>query len=641
MSRFPRLRRRPDHFGSAHERARLRASERLDGPLGLAESTWLDDHLAACAPCAAVAASYEADRLALRGLRAESPEPPRDLWARTAAAIEQEAGRGGRRAASATPPAARRIPLGALSGVAVIAVVVGATVLSNGISSPGATGSTAQDVTPESYGLLDGGAADGGGAEAASGAARAMATPFAVGAGEVQWVRAQGDGSLAYNVADVDEVCPAEAKEGCATLSEAAGSRFQVAAEPESIIGSPDDETAVVVSRDATGDQQLIVVDLRDQAQVTQASEPPAIEPPASEPPASAAASPSAGPTGSPAPATESAGPAPTPTATSTDEPTGNDTSASEDPASSDPASLEPDSSSEPYGGAATLDPTPAASADGTHVTPSPEPTVAARLAIASDIEVVGQSAAFSSDGTWFAFTGQRTDGAGPNVFVWHVGDERANQLTDDDRSVFASWADGSLIVSRPAADAGEQPTAATNTLIDPTTGVQTSGPGAWRPVLDPTRSLAVAWAGTILPDEDGMWRPAEGRLVLQTWTPDASGAAEERAVLSDGPVAEFDVRWDETGSWFAVWIADAADPGIGQLDLYRVDPATGAVDQPSGAPDGVRALPGFSIGDGRLAWATPPGQEGEGSRLQIVAWNGEGVGTVETEPGEDVVVIR
>ena len=89
MSRFPRLRRRPDHWRDAHERAQVRAAERLDGPLGLTETAWLDEHLAGCSSCAAIAAAYAADREALHSLRQDAPEPPRDLWARTAAAIEQ------------------------------------------------------------------------------------------------------------------------------------------------------------------------------------------------------------------------------------------------------------------------------------------------------------------------------------------------------------------------------------------------------------------------------------------------------------------------------------------------------------------------------------------------------------------------
>ena len=67
----------------------------------------------------------------------------------------------------------------------------------------------------------------------------------------------------------------------------------------------------------------------------------------------------------------------------------------------------------------------------------------------------------------------------------------------------------------------------------------------------------------------------------------------------------------------------------------------TGLVTHPSGAPQGVPALPGFSIREGRLAWATPPGQGGEGSRIQIVAWTEDQVGAVESVPVEGAIVIQ
>ena len=80
MSRFGRVRRRPDHWDSPHDRARLRVAERMAGDLRPDEATWLVEHLAGCASCAGVAAQYEADRVALRALRDAAPEPPRDLW---------------------------------------------------------------------------------------------------------------------------------------------------------------------------------------------------------------------------------------------------------------------------------------------------------------------------------------------------------------------------------------------------------------------------------------------------------------------------------------------------------------------------------------------------------------------------------
>ena len=118
---------------SAHEHARLRAAERLARPLEPAEAAWLQDHLAGCDACRSIAAAYDADRLALRDLRETTPQPPRDLWARTSAAIERDAAthRQGKRGTASGRT--RTLPaLGALSGLAVVVVVVGVSVISGG-----------------------------------------------------------------------------------------------------------------------------------------------------------------------------------------------------------------------------------------------------------------------------------------------------------------------------------------------------------------------------------------------------------------------------------------------------------------------------------------------------------------------------
>jgi hypothetical protein len=153
-----------------------------------------------------------------------------------------------------------------------------------------------------------------------------------------------------------------------------------------------------------------------------------------------------------------------------------------------------------------------------------------------------------------------------------------------------------------------------------------------------------VTWDGTVGLAPDGMTPvPADGSLVLRGFNGatgvDATSAPA--AAVAAGPFAEFDVRWDETGSWLAVWLADASDPTIGRLSLLQLDPVTGELDRPHGAPHDMPALPGFSIANGRLAWATPPGQSGEGSRVQVVAWTDDGVGAVESGPVENVVVIH
>jgi hypothetical protein len=276
----------------------------------------------------------------------------------------------------------------------------------------------------------------------------------------------------------------------------------------------------------------------------------------------------------------------------------------------------------------------------------TPEPSVAATLAIVSGVKVVGQSAAYSPDGAWFAFSARPSDGStGPDIYVWRVGDELAHPLTTDHASVFASWAGNRMLGSRvtPATTTGKPE--ARSFFMDPSTGDETAVAGKiWRPTVDPTGHWAVTWEGTLKLDHDGMTVvPASGSLVVRGFTPgvgvDMDGPAAD--TVADGPFAEFDVRWDETGSWLAVWLADASDPAIGRLSLLQLDPVTGQLVRPHGAPHDVTALPGFSIDDGRLAWATPPGQGGEGSRVQIVAWTDEAVGAVESGPVEGVVVVH
>jgi hypothetical protein len=89
------------------------------------------------------------------------------------------------------------------------------------------------------------------------------------------------------------------------------------------------------------------------------------------------------------------------------------------------------------------------------------------------------------------------------------------------------------------------------------------------------------------------------------------------------------------------VWFGDERDAATGRLTLYHLDTERQRFERAKGAPVDARALPGFSIGSGRLAWATPRGQGGEGSRVQIAAWAKGDIGIVESSPGEDVRIIR
>ena len=589
MSRFSRIRRRPDHWRSPHDRARARAAERLDGPLGLTEAAWLDAHLASCPACAAIAVSYEADRLALRGLRANLPEPPRDLWARTAAAIERESATGSDTADRPAPRRASRVPLGPLAGVAVIALVVGVSTLSGGLLRWGTqSGVPAGAAGPSDVAVAQ--TPDGG-------PSVVEATPMAVGPGHVAWIDEGPNGRLGYSAVTIDEVCPAETS-GCPMIREGQRESLGLSHAPRTIFGSPDRQQAIAISDNGEAGDEILIV------QLPRADPTPA----PTDPPASPA------PTDSPAPVD------PTPTTTPA-------TTADPDPTPT-----------------VTVTAAPTMSPSVTPV-PTPEPTVALALAIATDIEVIGESAAFSTDGSWFAFTARPIDGSsGPDVYVWRVGDERAHALTTDGATYFASWVGDELIASRPD-DADDATSKAETVRIDPATGIERAIGELWRPIVDPTGALAIGWTGSIKPGaDDGTWTPARGALELRTWS--ADGPVEDSdhpadRIVTDKAAGDFDIRWDETGEWVATWVADANESTIGRLTLYHVDADDARLERVDGAPLAVPALPGFSIGDGRLAWATPPGQGGEGSRIQIAAWAAGDVGTVESTPGEGLVVVR
>ena len=91
--------------------------------------------------------------------------------------------------------------------------------------------------------------------------------------------------------------------------------------------------------------------------------------------------------------------------------------------------------------------------------------------------------------------------------------------------------------------------------------------------------------------------------------------------VLADGPIADFDAWFDPTGTRLALWVADPVDPSVGTLRLVVLDPETLQVDTTTDPLPGVAALRGVSISNGRLAWVTPPGQDGQGSHVQVLAW--------------------
>jgi hypothetical protein len=584
------FRRRHHDDESAHDRAHALISTEMLEPLGEAEASWLAGHLDGCAECRRDREAYLADRVLLRSLRDHEPEPPRDLWARTSAALDREARHRSARPSSAS--AARRFPLAPAAGVLVLLVVIGATVAPSLIPRPVSPQNTQAAVVP-TVGV--------------------QPTQFNVAAARVGWVRATGDGGWELVISNVDAVCP-RAQSGCENLGEDVHGRpVPLGNSPSSMTISPDEHTLVVETLGSgRATNKILVVPV---------------------PSATPAATPEVEPTAAPA----SSGPETAPTS------------------------------------------------------PSPIPSSAIDngvIEIASGVTVVGETA-YSDDGNWLAFSARPSDGsAGPDLYLWHVGDPAATPVTTDHETYFSSWlgntvlassvsvpaapsasADASSTPSDPSAAAASSAAAPVEAhpssfLLDPATLVHTeiARPDVWLPVVDPTRRFVAFWSGSLSATADGLdWRLGAGNLVLDGWStgvaPAPSAAADATAepaattapigpigspvTLVEGAASAFTGKFDPTGTRLAIWVADDQDSTVGRLYLQVLDPTTGAVD-PSIAPlPGVPALRRFSIEAGRLAWVSPPGQDGQESSVQVLGWSHDNFGEIRTIPSKDLFIVR
>jgi hypothetical protein len=602
--------RRPDDWPSSHVRARADLSERLDAPLDPAESGWLETHLAACPDCRTIADAYAAQRLELRALRDRMPPPPRDLWARTAAAIESESRFRDGRARSMARGRRSFAPSALLATALVVAVAVGVLTSSQWLPGGG-------DAGPASPGVAL--ATDTASGAPAGGGGTPDKTPIPAPR-TFAYVSRDSGGEFSLTVRNVDAVCPEGSKEPCGTDAVVQRNPVNLDQDAASVFGSSDNARLIVVNEPTASKSGTISV-------VSLKSSPPA---PTPTPTPSAIASP---PPASPSP---SVGVSPSVRPSTT-------------PASGSPS---PSSPASPSTG-----PTPSVA-----VTPAPDGSIE----IAHDVILVGQSAAYSASGRWFAFTARPADGSGgPDIYVWKVGDALANRVTSDERSVFGSWSGDVMVGSTVVAVSKGGGNSATidlepaSFLLDPATGSLAPLPQtgkAWRPAVDPSGRRAVYWAGSVRTTSVPGFAPDAGRLVLGDWSADtatSTGSAAPTQLTGDqvalrhettiaaGRMDDWDARWDSSGTHLAVWIVDARNPDVGRLSLYAVDSFNGRIDLKNPLLDAHLASAGYSISDGKLVWAEPAADgSATAGKIQLLAWTDEGVGTVETVTGP-VIVIR
>jgi hypothetical protein len=616
---FRRGARRPDAWPTAHDRARSALSDQLDGELDAGEAAWLDEHLAGCADCRRTADEYAAQRFELRKLRDRQPLPPRDLGARTAAAIELEArGRSGARGASRRRSIA--IP-SAFIATALAVVVMAGLLTSSQLTHRGDDGSgSVPEVARASTS-----------AGPTTRSATPVGTPIIVAQRTVDFVARGPQGQLQVQSTTVHEVCPSDATKPCDSGEPVEARPVTIDQHAQAVFGDGDQgKRLIVVSSPSTDDPgSVAVVSLADAAPAASPSPSPTASV-ATASPTVASASPSEAPTASPSPtppATPSAPPSTSPTPLVSASPTG------------------------------SIDVTPPAG--GT-------------LEIAHGVALVGQTAAYSVSGSWFAFTARPIDGSsGPDIYVWHVGDDAARKVTDDGRSVFGSWIGDTVVASRAIDGAGTSTGLnAEAFLLDASTAAQTALPqtgSGWRPIVDPSGRRAVYWAGTLRGVDEHEFAPDGGRLVVGDWAiepPSASARpsasadgsasaapsatalatdqarARHEATIGAGRIDDWDARWDESGTHLAVWIADHENPAIGRLSLYAVSAFDGSIDLKNPLLAAQRAAAGFSISDDGLVWAEPSADPNatEGS-IHLLAWTAQGVGTVTTVSGPAIVI--
>ena len=631
-----------------HDRAQALAAEAVDGPLEPRDDEWLEAHRGACPDCAAVAEEYRAIHLELRALAA--PEPPRDLWARTSAALDvvdsKAAGRFGGVWTSRPgnrPLVATAVAVGLVVVVAA-ASLIGQSPLATPASAPAGSNAIAI-VTPRSGQSFE-----------------AEQAPLAVVDGTSYWIASE---SGIYQIKGGTAECAAA--DGSCTMASGSGQTLGSIASDQEVSAAiaPDARQAAVWTND-----KLVVLPLESKPktvsmdsltpQPTFAATPtPSLVPtaPAASGSASSPAIPSTSPEASASPSTLTPTPTPTPTPTSTPEPT----------AATQPASASP--------------------------TPAPSVSAAAQpIAILSGYEIVGRDPEFSPDGSLLAFEARPVDqSTAPDVFVWRSGQAQATQITFSHSAMFAGWYGQRILISEilPATAAGgagattapgSAAPASSSYIYDPSTGQTLEiDRSMLLPAVDPTGQYVVYWAGTVeLDPVSGLWQPGSGDLFIDSWSdltlspasfapaavPTESPSASPSATPSPTPAATpstsptpvpspietptagpgatatgesstpspaavsspasgpsvapqpawpqllpvtvapgmvqcWIVAWDASGGHIAVWVADPGSTKVGRLSLYSIDPTSGLVqtNEPLLAADKVMANIAFDAG--------------------------------------------
>lgn len=665
----------------AHAPYRDLVATRLDRPLTRIELRRLNAHLKHCDVCQQAEADYRTQRTLLRAL--PSPLPPRDMWARTSAALDREVARGVRASWSRRLRRAQRRARPTAGMVTVLAALGIVTALATFQLSPTRLPPTGASVRP---------------------------TPFAVRPEPLAFV-GLSSGDMAIYRTVIRQVCPQSEPIDCVATESIErtplGTSLPDDIHAGNIALSPNGRQLSLVGRNVEADVIAVVLMPDDVEGPPNPTKSVGFDDPTEKPETPRAATDPPGPTDTPAP---------------TDPPEPTDPPATNEP----PATTEPSATAaletlappterpttDPAATAAARstptptvpDATPAATestsptvASPTDAPPTDEPATAEPSLSASappesavpglrvvnildGVRSAGAPPAWSHNGDMLAFSAMPVDGShGPDVYLWSPGDEKARAVTSDHGSYFASWSGNRIVVSRLSVGEGGDVTPNT-VVIDPRTSEErpVSSPLVWLPAVSRDRSRAIVWSGDLTVHE-GRPSARSGALYVMDWsqvdpfrlaapedsaddplesaeadpnqpsaTPETdepvSDAVVELVPLEPGrssssvPVVDWLARWSPDSRVLGIWIADSEGSNWGRLAVLPVDPDTHRVLRSQPLLETTLARRGFSLGSDRVAWVAPTDANVDGE-LRIRAWTDDGVGGLRViSPDEEVL---
>jgi hypothetical protein len=581
---LPFRRRHHDHETS-HGRARALTSAEMVEPLGADEAAWLGRHLESCLECQRDRAAFLADRLLLRSLRERTPEPPRDLWAKTSAALEREA-RARRGRATSVPARARGLPFGAAAGALLVLVVIGASIVPPLFPPTGTPGSSQAD----------------------TGTADPQATIFFITAGRVSFIRSAPNGAWEFVTADVDAVCPRNRPTCQQLVEDNPGRPVSVAGTPTGMTISPNDKQLVVAARGAGAlPDRILVVPV-----------------------------PSASPVVTPAPIE-------TVTTLPSSEPQSPDTASPEPSVAVPDGTIEIASGVRVVGEAAysadgqwlafSARPSDGSTGPDLYLWNVDEPTAVAittdhrtyfsnwlgGMVVASRVDVPAPPVATDeADGTPTTDVGDAPVVGHPTSFLL---DPATLDRTDIDHPD----------VWLPVVDPTGRFVAYWSGTLTPTADGADWQLGDGQLVLD-------GWSAG--PDAEASAEPDESVDPEATRAP-GLGPIGNPVTIVDGETAVFKAKFDPSGTRLAVWVGEQLDADVGRLHLIALDAVTGAVEPGPEPLPGEPALRRFSMDKGRLAWVSPSGQDGQESAVQVLGWSNSQFGEIRTIPAKGLYLVR